>query len=112
MAQLLIVYQANVATTTPGGVIRFTATFTNTGQVPYTGITIVPSASDLLAYATRDGDRTATSGTLTVTGASVSWSGDIPVGGTVTITGTFTVHNPVPLNTVLTSTTSHQRAGQ
>jgi uncharacterized repeat protein (TIGR01451 family) len=111
VAQLLIVYRSNVATTTPGGVIRLTATYTNTGQVPYDSIAIVTGASNLLAYATGDGDRTATSGTLTITGASVSWTGDIPVGGTVTVTGTVTVHNSVSLNTVLTSTTSSSAPG-
>jgi uncharacterized repeat protein (TIGR01451 family) len=93
-----------VATTTPGGVIRFTSTFTNTGQVPYTGITIVLGGSaSLFAYAAPDGDQTATSGTLTVGPTGLLWTGNIPVGGTVTVTGTFTVDNPVPLNTVLTS---------
>jgi len=111
VAQLLIVSQANVATTTPGGVIRFTSTFTNTGQVPYDGITIVPNLSASFAYTTGDGDQTATSGTLTVTSTGVSWSGDIPVGGTVTITGTATVDNSVPLNTVLTITDSTTAPG-
>ena len=111
MAQLLIVYQANVATTTPGGVIRFTSTYTNTGQVPYSGIAIVTGASNLLANATGDGDRTATSGTLTVTGASVSWTGAIAGRRTVTVTGTVTVHSSVPVSTVLTSTTSTSAPG-
>jgi uncharacterized repeat protein (TIGR01451 family) len=111
VAQLLIVVQANVATTTPGGVIRFTSTFTNTGQVPYNGITIVPNARAVLAYATPDGDQTATSGTLTVTPTSVSWTGDIPVGGTVVISGSVTVHNTVPVNTVLTATDSTSASG-
>ena len=100
-----------MATTTPGGVVRFTSTFTNTGQVPYNGITIMPNARAVLAYATPDGDQTATSGTLTVTPTSVSWTGNIPVGGTVVISGSVTVHNTVPLNTVLTSTTSTSAAG-
>ena len=111
VAQLLIVSQANVATTTPGGVIRFTSTFTNTGQVPYNGITIVPNGSDAFAYATPDGDQTATSGTLTVTSTGASWTGDIPVGGTVVITGTVTVDNSVPLSTVLTITDSTSAPG-
>ena len=37
---------------------------------------------------------TATSGTLVVTATGGSWTGDIPVGGTVTITSTVTVDNP------------------
>ena len=111
VAQLLIVIQASVSSTTPGGVIRFTSTFTNTGQVPYTGITIVPNASAVLDYATPNGDQTATSGTLTVTTTSVSWTGSIPVGGTVTISGSVTVDSTVPLNTVLTATDTTTAAG-
>ena len=41
-----------------------------------------------------NGDQTATSGTLTVAATGVTWTGDIPVGGTVTVTGTVTVDNP------------------
>ena len=40
VAVLTIVNSSNVSTTVPGGVVRYTATFTNTGQTPYTGITI------------------------------------------------------------------------
>ena len=92
--------------------IRFTVTFTNSGQIPYTGITFATTPASVLANASLDGDPTATSGTLTVTGTGASWTGNIAVGGTVTITGTVTVDNPVPLNTVLTTTDHHQRAGQ
>ena len=34
VSSLAILNTANVTTTTPGGVVRFTATFTNTGQTP------------------------------------------------------------------------------
>ena len=92
VAQLAITNTADVATTTPGGVVRFTATFTNTGQAPYTGITIATDAADVFDDAVPDGNQTATSGTLTITGTAVVWTGNIPVGGTVTVTGTVTVH--------------------
>ena len=111
VAQLAIVNSSNVATTTPDGVVRFTSTFTNSGQVPYTGITIATDASNVLDHAAINGDQTATSGTLTITGASVSWTGSIPAGGTVTVTGTVTVNDSVPLNTVLTSTITTSAAG-
>ena len=87
VASLVITNTASVATTTPGSVVRFTATFTNTGQTPYTGITISSNITDVLDDATPNGDQTATSGTLTLTSTGISWTGDIPVGGTVTVTG-------------------------
>ena len=94
VAQLAIANVANVSSTVPGGIVRYTATFTNTGQVFYDGITIATDATDVFDDAVPNGDQTATSGTLTVTATGVTWTGDIPIGGTVTVTGTVTVDNP------------------
>ena len=111
VAQLAITNTAGVASTTPGGVVRFTATFTNTGQTPYTGITIATDAADVFDDAVPDGNQTATSGTLTITGTAVVWTGNIPVGGTVTVTGTVTVHDPDTGNKLLASTITTAAAG-
>ena len=111
VAVLAIVNSSNVSTTTPGGVVRFTATFTNAGQVAYTGITIASNITDVLDDATPNGDQTATSGTLTLTATGISWTGSIPVGGTVTVTGTVTVNNPDTGNQVLASTLATATAG-
>ena len=48
VAALTIVASSNVSTTTPGSVVRFTAVFTNSGQVPYTGITIASNLTSVL----------------------------------------------------------------
>ena len=104
VADLVIVNQANVASTVPGGVVRYTATFTNAGQVAYNGITVATDATNVFDDAVPNGDQTATSGTLTVTSTGVTWTGDIPVGGMVTVTGTVTVKNPDPGNKTLTAT--------
>ena len=111
VASLAISNTAGVATTTPGSVVRFTATFTNTGQAPYTGITVASNISDVLDDATPNGDQTATSGTLTLTATGISWTGSIPVGGTVTVTGTVTVNNPDTGNKLLASTITTAAAG-
>ena len=63
VAQLAITRTANVPSTTPGSVVRFTAMFTNAGQVAYTGITININAADVFDDAVSDGDQTASSGT-------------------------------------------------
>jgi large repetitive protein len=104
VAVLAITRTANVASTTPGGVVRFTAAFANTGQVAYTDITITVNAADVFDDATSNGDQTTTSGTIAITGTSVVWTGSIPIGGTVTITGTVTVNNPDTGNHTLAST--------
>jgi large repetitive protein len=111
VAVLTIVNSSNVASTTPGGVVRFTTTFTNAGQVPYTGITVATNIADILDDAVPNGDQTATSGTLSLTATAISWTGDIPVGGSVTVTGTVTVKNPDPGNKTLASTLSTAAPG-
>ena len=111
VAVLTIVDDSSVSTTTPGSVVRFTATFTNAGQVPYTGITIASNTIDVLDDATPNGDQTATSGTLTLTATGNSWTGNIPVGGTVTVTGTVTVNDPDTGNDVLASTLATAASG-
>jgi uncharacterized repeat protein (TIGR01451 family) len=103
VSSLAITNTASVPTTAPGGVVRYTATFTNTGQTAYTGITIASNISDVLDDATPNGDQTATSGTLTLTSSGITWTGSIPVGGTVTVTGTVSVNNPDTGNKVMTS---------
>ena len=91
--------------------VRYTATFTNSGQTPYTGITIASNITDVLDNAVPNGDQTATSGTLTLTSTGIAWTGTIPVGGTVTVTGTVTVDNPDTGNKVMTSTLTTSAAG-
>ncbi|MFG1867237.1 DUF7927 domain-containing protein [Micromonospora arborensis] len=102
---------ADVATTTPGSVVRFTATFTNTGPTPYVGIRVVTDAANVFDDARPNGDQVASSGTLTVVGADVTWIGDIPVGGVIVITGTVTVNNPDTGNRTLASTITTDAPG-
>ena len=104
VASLAITNTANVPSTIPGSVVRFTGMFTNTGQVAYNDITISINAADVFDDATANGDQTATSGTLTITGNALTWTGSIPVGGTVTLTGTVTVNNPDTGNHLLANT--------
>ena len=111
VAVLTITNSSDVSTATPGSVVRFTAVFTNAGQVPYTGITIASNITNVLDDATPDGDQTATSGTLTLTSTGISWTGSIPVAGTVTVTGTVTVNNPDTGDKTMASTLSTTAAG-
>ena len=94
VSQLTIVSTANTSTVTPGGVVVYTTTLTNAGQTPYTGISV--SFGGTPGDATSNGDQTASSGTLSVGTTGAVWTGDIPVGGIVTLTGSVTVADPYP----------------
>ena len=111
VAQLVIDSTADVSTTTPGGVVHYTTTLTNTGQTPYHNITLSSDASGLIDDATGNGDQTATSGTFVIGTTGAVWTGDIPVGGTVTLVGSVTVNNPDTGNHVLTEINTSDAPG-
>ncbi|HZC25669.1 MAG TPA: collagen-binding domain-containing protein, partial [Actinopolymorphaceae bacterium] len=95
VADLDIEFTTDPATsTTPGSVVTFNTTITNTGEIPYNGITLALPRAGISDDATANGDQTATSGTLTLTATDLEWTGDVPVGGDVLITGHVTVHDP------------------
>ena len=102
VSQLVINSTANVTSATPGAVVAYTTTLTNTGQTPYFGITMTADGAGLAADATGNGDEAASSGTLSEGGTGAVWTGDIPVGATVTLTGSITVNNPDTGTHVLT----------
>ncbi|GAA0833223.1 fibronectin type III domain-containing protein [Streptosporangium amethystogenes subsp. fukuiense] len=85
----LVISQGYVGSSaTPGSTIRLNATFTNTGKVPYTGISVSSPTTGTVDDAVPNGDQTASSGTLVLGATAITWTGNIPVGGTVTVTGT------------------------
>ncbi len=104
VAALLIQQSYTETTTTPGSIVHLTATFTNTGQFPYAGISVSSPSADTVDDALPNGDQSATSGSLVLTAAGIIWTGTIPVGGVVTVVGTLTIENPDPGNKILTGT--------
>ena len=102
VSALVIDSTASTSTTAPGGVVVYTTTLTNTGQTPYTGISMSTDAAGIADDATGNGDQTASSGTLSIGTTGSVWTGDIPVGGIVTLTGSVTVDNPDTGNKILT----------
>ena len=103
VADLVIDFTVSATTVMPGGALVYTATLTNAGQTPYAGISVSTDTVALSANTTSAGNATASSGTLSIGTTGAVWTGDIPVGGTVTITSPVTVDNPVTSH-VLTAT--------
>ncbi|MEV7005460.1 putative Ig domain-containing protein [Streptosporangium sp. NPDC051022] len=111
VSRLRIVNSADTASVKPGGVVRLTSVITNTGTTPYYGIAVAFAGADVGDDALGNGDQTATSGSLSVGATGVVWTGDVPVGGSVTVTGTVTVLNPDPGNRVLTLSSTSSAPG-
>ncbi|MFE4589427.1 DUF7927 domain-containing protein [Streptomyces laurentii] len=81
-----------------GDTVKYTVTVRNTGDVPYTEMTVDDDLSEVLQHASYNGDATASSGAVTVTGNTLHWVGPLPVGGTVTITYSVTITSALPDN--------------
>ncbi|MEP7089199.1 MAG: putative Ig domain-containing protein, partial [Nocardioidaceae bacterium] len=111
VAGLLIQQHFDEASTTPGSLVHLSATFTNTGEMPYNGISVSSPSAGVVDDAIPTGDQTASSGSLVLTSSAITWTGNIPVGGTVTVTGTLTVENPDQGDRQLTGTLVSQALG-
>ena len=111
VSQLAIVTTWSAASTTPGAVLRGTTTLTNTGATPYLGISVNFDGTGIADDAVGNGDQTTSSGTLSIGTTGAVWTGDIPAGGTVTITGTITVNNPDTGNHLITQVTTSAAPG-
>ncbi|OIV39468.1 hypothetical protein BIV57_01140 [Mangrovactinospora gilvigrisea] len=77
-----------------GDTIQYTVKVHNPGPTDYTGAAVSDDLTRDLDDATYNNDATASSGTASYARPTVSWSGDVPAGSTVTITYSITVDNP------------------
>ena len=95
-----------MATTTPGETVRYTVVVTNTGQTAYTGATFTDRLAGVLDDAVYNTDAAATSGSVSYTSPKLTWTGNLAVGASATITYSVTVRDPDTGNRSLTGTSS------
>jgi uncharacterized repeat protein (TIGR01451 family) len=111
IAALTITKTADVSQTAPGDTVHYTITVADTGQTSYTGATLTDSLTGVLDDATYGNDAVATTGTVSFTSPNLTWTGDLPVGGTATITYSVTVNDPETGNLMLANTVSSGTPG-
>ncbi|MFI5805336.1 LPXTG cell wall anchor domain-containing protein [Streptomyces sp. NPDC051561] len=79
----------------PGDKVTYNVTVTNTGGAAYRGASFTDDLTGVLDDATfNQGDLKADSGKAAYTRPEVTWTGDVAVGGTVTVLYTVTVGKP------------------
>ncbi len=105
---LTVTKTATVSITTPGSTVGYTITVADTGQTPYTGAQVTDTLAGVLGDAAYDGNATASAGTASYHAPVLTWTGDLALGGTVTITYSVTVNDPdtggrILANTVVSS---------
>ncbi|SDH65273.1 conserved repeat domain-containing protein/fimbrial isopeptide formation D2 domain-containing protein [Leifsonia sp. 98AMF] len=95
---------ADKADVVPGDIVTFTVTVKNTGQVDYTATDPASFTDDLSAVlddASYNNDATAGA---TYAAPTLSWSGAVAVGDTVTVTYSVTVNDPDTGDKMITNT--------
>ena len=91
---LTITKTANTTAAVPGATVTYTITVADTGQTPYTGATVTDSLDGVLGDAAYNNDAAASAGSVSYASPDLTWTGDLAVGGTVTITYSVTVRDP------------------
>ncbi|KJL30109.1 hypothetical protein RS83_01251 [Microbacterium oxydans] len=106
MASFTVAKSADATTAMPGDVVEYTVTVTNTGDVDYTDAAPASFTDDLsgvLDDAAYNGDASAGA---SVTGTTLTWSGELAAGEAIEVTYSVTVNDPITgdqdlLNTVV-----------
>ena len=91
--------------------VHYTITVANSGASPYTGASFTDPLTGVLDDAAYNDDAVASAGTVTFASPDLSWSGNVPADGTVTITYTVTVNNPDTGDKILTTTITSPSPG-
>ena len=89
----------------------YTVTVTDSGQTPYTGATFTDSLAGVLNDASYNSDATATAGSVSYSSPNLTWTGNLAVGATATITFSVTVNNPDTGDKLMVDTVTSAAAG-
>ena len=91
--------------------MAYTVTVTNSGQTAYTGATFTDPLTSVLANAVYNANAAATAGTVSYTSPNLTWTGNLAVGATATITYSVTVNSPDTGGGILANTVTSTTAG-
>ncbi|HET7014345.1 MAG TPA: putative Ig domain-containing protein, partial [Streptosporangiaceae bacterium] len=108
---LTISLTAASGTAQPGSSVAYTVTATNSGQTAYTGTSLTVSLASAIDDANYNSDAAATSGSVSFTSPNLTWTGNLAVGATVTITFSMTVKNPDTGDKVIVTKVTSAAAG-
>ncbi|ALG15179.1 hypothetical protein AOZ06_30835 [Kibdelosporangium phytohabitans] len=108
---LEIVKTADKSSVNPGDVVKYTVTVRNTGRTPYTGATFTDDLTKVLDDAVYQNDGAASVGSVSYAAPKLTWTGDLAVGGTATVTYSVKVKNPNPGDNKLTNAITSDTPG-
>jgi uncharacterized repeat protein (TIGR01451 family) len=108
---LVIAASASASTIAQGATLSYTVTITNTAANAYSGVTFSVPLSDLVDDAVYNNNAAATAGTVTVSGQTLTWTGNLAASAAATITFSVTVNSPYTGNGTLTFTVTSPTTG-
>jgi uncharacterized repeat protein (TIGR01451 family) len=108
---LTIIKSANVATTDPSSVVNYQIVVTDSGQTSYSPATVTDNLSGVLDDATYNNDAVAPSGSFSYSSPTLTWSGNLNPGQTVTITYSATVLDPETGDRTMTNSVASTAPG-
>ncbi|MFJ8912477.1 hypothetical protein [Amycolatopsis sp. NPDC102389] len=108
---LLIEKSVDKQSANPGDVVKYTVTVRNTGQTKLTGATFTDDLTQVLDDADYQNDGAASIGGVTYAAPKLTWTGDLEIGATSTVTYTVKVKNPNTGDNVLKNAVSSETPG-
>lgn len=102
---LAISKSADAANTEPGSTVHYTVTVTDTGQTAFTGATFADALAGTVDDAIYNNDASATVGTVAYSAPTLTWTGNLAIGASASITYSATV------SAIFTSTVLNQASG-
>ncbi|MFS0712948.1 DUF11 domain-containing protein [Microbacterium sp. 2P01SA-2] len=111
VASYTVAKAADSETVRPGGVVTYTVTVTNTGEVAYTDEAPAAFEDDLAGVLDDAVYNDDASNGATVSGSTLTWSGALAVGQTITVTYSVTVDDPVTGDFVLRNAVTPEGPG-
>jgi hypothetical protein len=95
----------------PGGTVSYTVTVTNSGQTAYTGATFTDPLTSPSWPTPSTTPTRRTAGTVSYASPNLTWTGNLAVGATATITYSVTVNSPDTGSGILANTVTSTTAG-
>jgi large repetitive protein len=99
------------STVTPGSTLGYTVTIANTGQTPYSEVSVADDLSGILDDAAYNGDAAATTGPVSYASPTLTWTGSLNPGDSATMTFSVTADNPGGGDKVLATTATSSATG-
>ncbi len=103
VAALAVAKSAAPPSLGPGDTLTYTLTMTNPGGGVFAGAVVTDDLTGVLDDAMFNDDAVASSGSVSFAEPVLTWTGDVPAGGTVTVTYSVTVNDPPTGDGVLTN---------